>query len=111
MNELNELEKKVDLILDLFLKQTSSLTTYKNVAEYLDLSTRTVRNYISKEIFIENKHFYINHNNKTVFIPKAIITFKESSNVTKIRMNKETKKVTPKVIHPTASKILKSISV
>jgi len=110
MNKITKIEKDVAMILTLLEKSTSNLTTYGEVSEYFNKTTRTIRNYIIKGHFIYGIHYYKDKRGKTVFIPKAIIAFKENSNETKISMNEETKVTSPRIIHPTASRILQGIA-
>ena len=110
MKKINEVDNKLDLILDLVLKQSSALTTYNEVSQYLNKSTRTIRNYIINGKLVQNVHYNKDNNGKTIFIAKAIIAFKENSNEPKTSMNKETKVTSPRIIHPTASRILQGIA-
>ena len=108
LKKINIIEKNIVLLLDLHMQQTNSLTTYNEVAKFLGKTTRTVHNYIKDSKLLVNKHYYLDTNGKTVFIPQAILEFKHSSvelqNLEKIDTTRS------RVMHPIASKILRSIA-
>ena len=76
MNKIEKIEKDNKTILELLLKEKADLTSYKNVAKFLNRTPKTIQNYIKRGYLIENEHFYRNPMGKVVFIPKSIIAFK-----------------------------------
>jgi len=110
LEKINNLEKNMVLLLDLHMQQTNSLTTYNEVASFLGRTTRTVQNYIKDSKLVVNKHYYIDANGKTVFIPQAIMEFKHSSTESKAKAIVNTDTTAPRVIHPIAEKLLQGVA-
>ena len=108
LNEIKELKERVSFLANLCLQQTNSLTTYKDVARFLGLTTRTIYNYIKDAKLVRDKHYYINANGKTVFIPKAIMEFKQSA--LQIQGNEQSKSIGSRVMHQIASKVLQGVA-
>ena len=81
-----------------------SLTTKKAVAKFLNVSTKTIQNYIKDGRFEQNIHYFYDQNGRIVFIPSAVINFKSH------KSHKDEKKKSKKVerqLHPSALKFLK----
>jgi len=53
------------------------LTSKKEVARFLNVTTRTINNYIEKGYLVENKHFYRKSDRIMVFIEDAIFEFRD----------------------------------
>lgn len=108
INRLTKIEDSILLLVDLHLQQTNNLTTYSSVSKFLGVSTRTIYNYIKESKLVQDKHYTINSNGKTIFIPKAIVEFKhralepQSIKTTHVAVNRS--------IHPAASKILQGVA-
>lgn len=54
------------------------LTTKKEVAKFLDVTERTINNYIEQGYLKENKHFYRKNGKILVFIEDAILEFRDN---------------------------------
>lgn len=108
LEKITNIEKTMVLLLDLHMQQTNSLTTYNEVALFLGKSRRTVQTYVKESKLVANKHYYIDENGKTVFIPKAIMEFKNSP--VEPKAIKSTITVAPRVMHPIATKLLQGVA-
>lgn len=108
LNKITKMEAIMALLLDLYMQQTNSLTTYKDVAKLLGVTTKTVNNYIRASKLIRDKHYYINAQGKTVFIPQAIMEFKQS--VYQIQNTESKDTIGSRVMHPIASKVLQGVA-
>lgn len=108
LDMLTKMQKNIDLLLALYTEQTNSLTTYKQVAKILGLSSRTLQNYIKDSTFVIGTHYYINGKGKVVFIPQGIIEFKKS--VLQRQNIKPSNSVATRVMHPIASKVLQGVA-
>ncbi len=99
-NDITNLTKLIELAI-------SSLHTKKDVSKFLNKSEKTIDNYIKNNVFIEDKHYFINANNKIEFIPSAILEFKKnpSHKIKVLKVKKEDKIY----LSETSSKILKGI--
>ena len=89
-----EKQERLEVMLDAILQITWST---KDVARYLNKSTKTIENYIKSGKLEEGKHF-VRENKRLLFYPKAIIDFKKD-----LLKPKEIKKV-EKQLHPVAKK-------
>lgn len=107
-NRLTKIEENIALLLDLHMQQTNSLTTYKDVARLLGLTTRTIYTYIKDAKLIQDKHYYINAKGKIVFIPKGIMEFKLNPSV--IQNNTKGDSIASRVMHPVASRVLQGVA-
>lgn len=108
LEKINIIEKNMILLLDLHLQQTNSLTTYNEVALFLGKTKRTIFNYIKDSKLVRDQHYYINTAGKAVFIPKAIVEFKQSSFQAQSVNNSNSSG--SRVIHPIASKLLQGVA-
>lgn len=108
LDKLTKMEENIALLVDLYTEQTNSLTTYKQVAKILGLSSRTLQNYIKDSTFVIGTHYYINAKRKVVFIPQGIIEFKKS--VLQRQNIKPSNSVATRVMHPIASKVLQGVA-
>lgn len=105
---LDTLEKNISVLLELHLQQSNNLRTSKDVAKFLGKSTRTIRNYIKENKLIENQHYYRESNGRLVFIPEAVVEFKNRPAVT-ISSDKELNNAT-KIMHPVVEKLLQGVA-
>lgn len=108
LDKLTKVEESISLLVDLHLQQTNNLTTYSSVSKFLGVSTRTIYNYIKESKLVRDKHYSINSNGKTVFIPKAIVEFKHR--VLEPQSIKTTHVAVNRSIHPAAFKILQGVA-
>ena len=58
IEKMNSMEKNINLLVDLYLQQTNSLTTYNEVAKFLGKTRETVYNYIKDGKLLEGKHYF-----------------------------------------------------
>ncbi|OCL91387.1 hypothetical protein [Arcobacter porcinus] len=110
-SKIDNLEKQLRDITILLQLSINSLNTKKDVARFLNKSEKTIDNYIKNNTFIENKHYFINENNRIEFISQGIIDFKKYPNH-KIKII-ENKDINNRRIQlsKTSSKILKGVLV
>jgi predicted DNA-binding transcriptional regulator AlpA len=108
LEKINIIEKNMVLLLDLHLQQTNSLTTYNEVALFLGKTKRTIFNYIKESKLVRDQHYYINTVGKAVFIPKAIVAFKQSSFQAQSVNNSNA--CGSRVMHPIALKLLQGVA-
>ena len=89
-NHLVQLDTKLNSIIELLEINLNILTTKKEVAKFLNISTKTVDNYIKRKKLKENIH-YILEDDKIVFNPSEIIKFKQQryKNVVEVEPKKE----------------------
>ncbi len=73
-----ELLKKISLMEERLKKFTPPLTTKKEVAKFLNVTPRTINNYISNGYLKEDYHFKRKSDKIMVFIEEAIIEFREN---------------------------------
>lgn len=105
--KLNILENQLNNVIELLQISITSLNTKKAVSKFLNKSEKTIDNYIKNNTFIEDKHYFINENQKIEFIPDAILDFKKNPNH-KIKII-ETIKEEKLQLSETSSKILKGL--
>ena len=91
--KLDNLESQLKNVIELLQISITSLNTKKAVSKFLNKSEKTIDNYIKNNIFVENKHYFINENEKIEFIPTAILEFKKNpkSKIKIIEIEKEEK--------------------
>ncbi len=102
-NTLKDIRSELSLYRQLFALSLTMLSTKKQVAKFLGVSTTTVSKYIEDGRFTEEIHFFHNHHDRVEFLPEGIIKFKEEQ---KYR-NFEVQKV-EKTLNPIATKFLKN---
>jgi len=105
--QLTQMQNQILNLTQLVQLAITSLHTKKDVARFLNKSEKTIDNYIKNDTFIENKHYFINENQKIEFIPNAILEFKKNPKH-KIKIL-ETQKEEKIQLSETSSKILKGI--
>jgi len=103
LDKLNNQEVMLQMVL-------SSLTTSKQVASFLGVSTRTIELWVKNGTLIKDTHYYRNEKNRLVFIPNAILEYKKNPKKasTKIKKNKPIKEPVH-IVHPTAKKFLNGL--
>jgi hypothetical protein len=109
MSRIEKIEKTLSLLLDLHMQQSNSLTTYKDVAKLFGVTPRTVNNYIRESKLVKDKHYYIDHKGKTVFIPHAVMEFKKNVSEA-VGAEPNGMKSMRVVMHPIASRVLKGVA-
>ncbi len=77
IEKINTIEANVNLLIELHLEQSNNLTTYNDVAKFLNKTRKTIYNYVKEGKFIKNKHYHTNDKGHPTFIPSAIIKFKK----------------------------------
>jgi len=77
IEKINTIEANVNLLLELHLEQSNSLTTYNDVAKFLGVTRKTIYNYVKEGKFVEDTHYYTNDKGTPTFIASAIIEFKK----------------------------------
>ena len=101
------IQNQLNTVCELLQLSINSLNTKKAVSKFLNKSEKTIDNYINNNTFIENKHYFINENNRVEFIPFSIVEFKKNPNH-KIKII-EIKKEEKIILSKTSSKILKGL--
>lgn len=93
------LEEKVDFLIDQFVKLNEymelfipDLSTEKGVISFLQISSRTLKNYIEKDVFQEGIH-YENRGKKRVYVSDEILNFKKSGQVGRHRKSTKADKI------------------
>ena len=71
LDKLNNQEVMLQMVL-------SSLTTSKQVASFLGVSTRTIEIWVKNGTLTRDIHYYRNDKNRLVFIPNAILEYKKN---------------------------------
>lgn len=101
------IQNQLNTVCELLQLSINSLNTKKAVSKFLNKSEKTIDNYINNDTFIENKHYFLNENNRVEFIPFAIVEFKKNpKHKIKVLEVKKEEKIT---LSETSSKILKGI--
>lgn len=86
--ELYMIREVLQLIID-------SLKTKSQVAKFLGVDPKTVKNYIDDGRFKEGIEYIIDENGKEQFIPTAIIEFKQDQKHKKMEVKKVEKQLDP----------------
>lgn len=100
-NEIRNMKNEQKFLREYVSLLEITLSTRKQVAKFLGVSTSTVSKYIEDGRFVEEVHYFYNHDGKEEFIPEGIIKFKQDLKHRKY----EVKKV-EKTLNPIASKFL-----
>jgi hypothetical protein len=108
-NILKLIVEKLETQEELLQLTISNLTTKKDVARFLNKSVRTIDNYISKNIFKENIHYFYNEVGTIEFIPVEVVKFKKNPNQSK--QDEHIKKEDKKYYHPAVAGITKGLKV
>jgi predicted DNA-binding transcriptional regulator AlpA len=98
---LIDIKNELSLVRQLFVLTMDSITTKKQVAKFLCVSTKTIDNYITDGRFQKNVHYFLDHNDVIVFIPESILMYKKE------RKNNKIEKL-PQQIHPISNKFLQN---
>jgi len=75
-----KLLEKISCMEERLKKFTPALTTKKEVAKFLNVTPRTINNYISNGYLKENYHFQRKSDKIIVFIEEAILEFRDNLN-------------------------------
>lgn len=75
-NYLVQLDTKLNSIIELLEINLNILTTKKEVAKFLNVTPKTVDNYIKRKKLKENIHYTI-EDDRVIFNPSEIIKFKQ----------------------------------
>lgn len=73
---LPDILKKVKILEDRLEKLMPPITTKKEVASFLNVSTRTINNYIEQGILQHGKHYHRKNGKMLVFMEDAILEFR-----------------------------------
>ncbi|MDD2905177.1 MAG: hypothetical protein WBK95_08835 [Sulfurimonas sp.] len=73
-----KLLNKIEAMEERLKKFTPALTTKKEVAKFLNVTSRTVNNYIANGYLKENYHFKRKSDKILVFIEEAILEFRDN---------------------------------
>jgi len=111
IEKINKIEANVNLLLQLHIEQSNSLTTYNDVAKFLGVTRKTIYNYIKDGKFIEEKHYYTNDKGTPTFIPSEIIEFKKGVKAVDIKpLEKLLAKPHERVNNPIVSSMLVGVA-
>jgi hypothetical protein len=103
LEKLNNQEIMLQMVL-------SSLTTSKQVAAFLGVSTRTIELWVKNGTLVQDVHYYRNDKNRLVFIPNAILEYKKNPKKAKPNsIEKIVEKEKVHIIHPTAKKFVNGL--
>ncbi len=103
LDKLNNQEIMLQMVL-------SSLTTSKQVASFLGVSTRTIELWVKNGTLIRDTHYYRNEKNRLVFVPNAILEYKKNpKKATKKTKEKKALKEVVHIVHPTAKKFINGL--
>lgn len=103
LEKLNNQEVMLQMVL-------SSLTTSKQVAAFLGVSTRTIELWVKNGTLVKDVHYYRNDKNRLVFIPNAILEYKKTPKKAKNNTKEQhTAKEKNHVVHPTAKKFINGL--
>ena len=106
--QLHQMQSQILDLTELIQLAITSLHTKKDVARFLNKSEKTIDNYIKNYTFIENKHYFINENQKIEFIPSAILEFKKNPKH-KIKIVETLEKEEKIILSETSTRILKGL--
>ena len=81
------IQNQLNTVCELLQLSITSLNTKKAVARFLNKSEKTIDNYINNNTFIEDKHYFINENNRIEFIPFSIACKIERTNSVSVVMH------------------------
>lgn len=68
---------KMKLLEDRMSRIAPPITTKNEVAKFLNVTPRTINNYIEKGLLVESHHFYKKNGKILVFIEEAILNFRD----------------------------------
>lgn len=105
-NILLEIKEELRLHREIFQMAMDSLSTKKQVAKFLDVSTKTIENYVKDGRFRRDVEYIFDDHGDLHFVPSAIIEFKKTGS----KKEKVANNLTERSLHPSASKILSKIS-
>ena len=111
IEKINKIEENVNLLLQLHIEQSNSLTTYNDVAKFLGKTRKTVYNYIKDGKLIEGVHYDKNEKGKPTFIPSEIIKFKKAVKAVNTKpIEKSLEKQYERVNNPIVSNMLLGVA-
>ena len=111
IEKINTIEANVNLLLQLHIEQSNSLTTYNDVAKFLGKTRKTVYNYIKDGKLIEGVHYDKNEKGHPIFIPSEIIEFKKGVKAVDTQpIEKALTKVHERVNNPIVSSMLVGVA-
>jgi hypothetical protein len=105
-NILIEIREELRIHREIFQMAMDSLSTKKQVAKFLSVSTKTIENYVKDGRFRRDVEYVFDDCGELHFVPTAIIEFRKMGS----KKEKIANNFTEKIIHPSASKILSKIS-
>jgi predicted transcriptional regulator len=92
---LNLIQNELSLNRELLQLMIDSLSTKAQVAKFLGVSSKTVRNYIDDGRFREGFEYFIDDKGAEIFIPNGIIKFKQEQKQKKYEVKKIEKQLDP----------------
>jgi hypothetical protein len=104
-NILIEIREELRIHREIFQMTMDSLSSKKQVAKFLDVSTKTIENYVKDGRFRKDVEYFFDDSGNFHFVPSAIIEFKKSGS----KKEKIANNLTLRAIHPSATKFLARI--
>lgn len=92
---LKTIQYEVAMNRELLQLIVDSLTTKSQVAKFLDVSSKTITNYINDGRFREGIEYLYDENAKEKFLPNAILMFKKEQKNKKMEVTKIEKQLDP----------------
>lgn len=92
---LNQIQNELSMNRELLQLMIDSLSTKTQVAKFLGVSSKTVRNYIDDGRFREGVEYFIDENGVEIFIPNGILKFKHEQKQKKYEVKKVEKQLDP----------------
>jgi hypothetical protein len=105
-NILIEIREELRIHREIFQMAMDSLSTKRQVAKFLSISTKTIENYVKDGRFRRDVEYFFDDYGELHFVPSAIIEYKKTGT----KKEKIANDIPAKAIHPSASKILSKIT-
>ncbi len=103
---LNQIQRELSMNRELLQLIVDSLSTKKQVAKFLSVSTKTIENYVKDGRFRRDIEYFFDDYGDLHFVPSAIIEYKKTGT----KKERIANNIPVKAIHPSASKILSKIT-
>lgn len=92
---LNQIQNELSMNRELLQLMIDTLSTKAQVAKFLGVSSKTVRNYIDDGRFREGVEYFIDEKGVEIFIPNGILKFKHEQKQKKYEVKKIEKQLDP----------------